>query len=163
MGRDLEPSVVKAMREQLQAGRSAAQIAADMRLRQCVVQKYRREFLAQEPEPKCGCGRPSGHPGICAARRVHLHPDSGRRLEPSVVEALHEMIMSGLTQRQIVERLQVANTTVSRHRAMLAARGPLPPCPCGKPLGHYGMCPARNRQVRVRIAGAPARADEARG
>lgn len=163
MGRDLEPSVVKAMREQLRAGRSAAQVAADMRLRQCVVQKYRREFLAQEPEPKCGCGRPSGHPGICAARRVHLHPDSGRRLEASVVEALHEMILSGRTQKQIVYQLQVTGKTVSRHRGMLAARAPLPPCPCGKPLGHYGMCPARNGKVRGRIAGAPVRADEARG
>lgn len=163
MGRDLEPSVAEALREQLRAGRSAAQIMKDMQLGVRIVQGTRREFLAQEPEPKCGCGRPSGHPGICAARRVHLHPDSGRRLEPSVVDALHEMILSGMTQRQIAERLQVANTTVSRHRARLAARGPLPPCPCGKPLGHYGMCPARNRQVRVRIAGAPARAGEARG
>lgn len=123
MGRDLEPSVVRAIRAQLRAGCSAARISREMRLRQCVVQKYRRQFLARNPGFKCGCGRSNGHPGICSARRAHSNPDSWRRMEASVVEVLREMIQTGMTQRQIVDHLQVTNTTVQRHRERLKAMG----------------------------------------
>lgn len=87
----------------------------------------------------------------------------GRDLAPSAVKALRDALLSGLSQRQIAKNMGVSRTTVKRHREMLAGRGSLPPCPCGKALGHRGKCPARNRQVRVRIAGTPLRAGKGMG
>lgn len=82
-------------------------------------------------------------------------------LEPSVVEVLREFILAGVPLRKLAAHFQVSRTTVMHHRGMLRrAMGTLPPCPCGRAIGHRGWCPQRTRVLeRAKVPDMIGRAD----